>query len=336
MEQKMEESMRRFFHEFRSLSCGFHGSIQSGSPPSACSMSADPHTPLLSSPRRNPRFTWTRRESSSSTRPVSNIVLVGYFGSDPSSELSLILLKALHRTGILRPVAVVANMDPAAQRALIARDILDELELEDVPVGVGTSGVDTSNFHGSFSERTILATTVAKVNLEDDKSKPYPSMKSGMEVLLEAYSNADDKSITVICGSSLRDLWEFFQAHEGLFVAKTKEVCAFGGAIVPTDWADDPQKILARLNALGIDKEDILREKELYLRPDDSSNNSQDKGSAERFYDQCQDFGVPLHTLSRHAADKVLIDRSIFDILASTRFPIAQRVHDLKRRCASS
>ena len=42
----------------------------------------------------------------------SNIVLVGYFGSDPSSELSLILLKALRRTGILRPVAVVANMDP--------------------------------------------------------------------------------------------------------------------------------------------------------------------------------------------------------------------------------
>ena len=92
-------------------------------------------------------------------------------------------------------------------------------------------------------------------------------------------------------------------------MAKTKTVTIMGG-VMPFDGnADDDE----------------------FLVPDTAHNNTFDKEASAYFYRRCQEARVPLIIVSRHAAYKCPMPRSIYDDMAATNHPIGKRLRDTQR-----
>ena len=92
---------------------------------------------------------------------------------------------------------------------------------------------------------------------------------------------------------------------QALFVQKTRSVTIMGG-VEPFDPVDT----------------------EKLLVPDTAQNNVFDKEAAAYFYRRCQELRVPLIVVSRHAAYKCPMPRSIYDDMAKTNHPIGKRLRD--------
>ena len=99
------------------------------------------------------------------------------------------------------------------------------------------------------------------------------------------------------------------RAYEALFVAKTKTVTIMGG-VMPFDENADDNELLV---------------------PDTAHNNTFDTEASAFFYCHCQEIGVPLIIVSRHAAYKCPMPRSIYDDMAATDHPIGKRLRDTQR-----
>ena len=67
------------------------------------------------------------------------------------------------------------------------------------------------------------------------------------------------------------------------------------------------------------------------LVPDDAHNNQFDRAASEFFYRRCQELGVPLIIVSRHAAYAVQMPRSTYDKLALTGSSIGFRLKSAQR-----
>ena len=109
--------------------------------------------------------------------------------------------------------------------------------------------------------------------------------------------------------ASLKDAAEFVRVHEDLFVAKTKTVTIMGG-VMPFDKTVDDNELLV---------------------PDTAHNNTFDMEASAFFYRRCQEICVPLLIVSRHAAYKCPMPRSIYDDMAATGHPIGKRLRDTQR-----
>ena len=115
---------------------------------------------------------------------------------------------------------------------------------------------------------------------------------------------------SLVCrSSSLKDAAKFLRSHERLFISKTKEVTVMGG-VMPFDENPDAGDFLA---------------------PDTAHNNTFDQEASAFFYYRCQEIRVPLIIVSRHAAYKCAMPRSIYDDMASTNHPIGKRLRDTQR-----
>ena len=144
------------------------------------------------------------------------------------------------------------------------------------------------------------------------------------------YKSAPATGVALLCISSIKDAAAFCRSNEvrsatatnakpfvcnhfacgdgnwqALFVQKTRSVTIMGG-VEPFDPADT----------------------EKLLVPDTAQNNVFDKEAAAYFYRRCQELRVPLIVVSRHAAYKCPMPRSIYDDMAKTNHPIGKRLRD--------
>ena len=131
----------------------------------------------------------------------------------------------------------------------------------------------------------------------------------GQMLLRKLYESAPASSnIVLICISSLRDAAQFLRENESLFLAKTKSVTIQGGCL-PFESANP-----------------------IFLEPDTAQNNVFDREASAYFYRRCQELGVKLNILSRHAAYRCPMPRSIYDKIASTSSPIGVRLRDCQQQ----
>ncbi len=138
-------------------------------------------------------------------------------GQDLDDELAMIVLRSLVARGYVRPIGLVANLQPAAGRALLLKGTLATLGLADVPVAIGTDG-GRSDHVDNFSS-TASSYLAAEADVE-------PDAEAMLRRVLEA---EDDASVLCLCISSLKDADAFLVANEKLFVRKVHSVTIMGG-----------------------------------------------------------------------------------------------------------
>ena len=116
---------------------------------------------------------------------------------------------------------------------------------------------------------------------------------------------ADDRSLTIVVVSSLKDVAGLLRREEALFVRKVKEVVIQGG-VKPFDQAEP--------GAL--------------LEPDTAHNNEFDHDASAFFYRRCQELNVPMIVVSRFCAYQCQMPRKIYDDMAATGSPIGKHLKD--------
>ncbi|KAL1511186.1 hypothetical protein AB1Y20_006001 [Prymnesium parvum] len=154
---------------------------------------------------------------------LENFVIVTDPGKDQDDELALILARTLSDMGLIKLRAVITNLAPAADRAKLARGTLDALAMNDVPVGIGTSGGRDKQHIDSSIADTGINYLKRKVSLD------------GADLLLRTYEEAKPNSITLLLIASLTDAADFIKSHEKLFARKTCRVAIMGGVMNSVD-----------------------------------------------------------------------------------------------------
>lgn len=215
------------------------------------------------------------------------LILIGDFGKDLDDEHALVLASRLHKTGIIRLTAVIANLNPAMQRARLAKGTLRQLGLPDVPVGIGTAVSDQPASHPYEMNVPYLA----------DPS----SLCDGAELVLDALRAASDGSATLVLNSGMTDAARLLREHGDLVKRKVLRVAIMGGVK-----ADGGQIALAGGN----------------LVPDNAHNNTLDWESALYLYQHLQECGIPMTVVTREVAYLCQMPFELYDLMESTGNPI--------------
>ena len=252
--------------------------------------------------------------------PVPCVVICDA-GHDASTELAMVQLAHLTEQGLVACKGVVATLRPQHERALLLRGTLDELGLHDVPVGVGTDGGagHTHTVDEGFSAAACAAYAPAA------SSEQAHALRIGRRLLRSAFEGARPRSLALVCLSSLKDAAIFLRDNEELFVSKVKSVTIVGGVKPPEFGADAHSTALHEVaaDAGGPDRakpdsgggasataDDDGRR----LVPDAAAHNhAHDRPAADFFYRRCQELGVPLVVVTRHAACAAPLPRSLYD-----------------------
>ena len=232
-----------------------------------------------------------------SERDEVPLIIISDPGQDQDDEMAMVLLRSLVEKGHAKCVGFVTNLQPAQDRARLARGTLDELGLLAVPVAIGSDG-------GSDKHKDTFTSTAGNYM---PPASDFPGT-TGEQLLLSQYNKAPATGLVMLCISSLKDAAAFVRDHEALFVAKTRSVTIMGG-VEPFD-EDDTEALLV---------------------PDTAQNNVFDKEAGHFFYCRCQELKVPLIVVSRHAAYKCPMPRNIYDDMARTNHPVGKRLRDSQR-----
>lgn len=126
--------------------------------------------------------------------------------------MAMVMLRYLIAKDYLDCKGVVANLKPSHDRARLLRGTLDTLGLWDVPVGVGTDG--GSNTHQSTFDETC------KDYAPPRNSQRAEAILPGRLLLQRAFSASEDRSLALICISSLKDAALFVRDNAALFKQK--------------------------------------------------------------------------------------------------------------------
>jgi len=194
---------------------------------------------------------------------------------------------------------------PSFQRARLCRGTLDLLGLHGVRVGIGSDGGDTEG------NNTDKFTSLAASYIPKPFSESAASLEPAQPMLLELYRDAAERSLTLTIIASLKDPALLLRDWPSLFAAKTKEVVIMGGVQPPTDGSTYPRGAT--------------------LLPDQAHNNSFDSAAAAFFYGRCQELGVPLVVVARHAAYAAKVPRDVYDRLAQSGSTIGWRLRNAQR-----
>lgn len=174
--------------------------------------------------------TYKQREATSEKAP--NIVVITDLAKDYDDLAAMVVLKELHRLGLVNLFGFVANLTPATKRAMYGRGALDSLGLKDIPIAIGTNGI------GSPPPGQTSPSDAAKEHDYEFTASFYtqiaenpPAMRRGNEFLKRVCEDAQHsgKKITFLLLSSLQDVSEFSSANPELFKAVVKNVILQGG-----------------------------------------------------------------------------------------------------------
>jgi inosine-uridine nucleoside N-ribohydrolase len=232
--------------------------------------------------------------------PKPQLILVSDPGQDLDDEMAFIMLRHLVEQDLVDVAGIVCTLNPAFDRARLAKGTLSTLGLHQIPIGLGTEGGDVDGVH--------------KASTFENWAKPYmpPRHSSvfepGRGLLMRLYEAAQPKSISLVIIASLKDPALFLRDKEELFVQKTREVIIMGGAESFDENA--PETI---------------------LKPDSSHNQMFDKNASQYLFKKCQEMSVPLVVVSRWAAYAAMVPRSCYDELAALGSWVGCRLRNAQR-----
>ncbi|WP_295446513.1 nucleoside hydrolase [uncultured Thiodictyon sp.] len=241
-------------------------------------------------------------------RPPCNIILITDPGKDLDDEQAIILAAGLYHAKIINLTAVVANLDPAVERAKLARGTLNLLGLPTIPVGIGSNV-----FWGGSTEKH-------ECDCDYGQSVDSCTLLNGQALLHQTLLAAESRSLTWVLNSGLSDAALCLMSNPRLFVEKTKEVIIMGGV-------QDPHGF--NHNGVFTTGPDRVN----YLTPDTAANNAYDWPAAIYLYQALQELMVPLCIVMRWMPYACQFPFSLYERFAATGNPIGA---NLLRRQAHS
>ena len=232
----------------------------------------------------------------SEVEPI-NIIDITDPGKDLDDEQKFLLLAGLQHVGLVNLLGVVANLEPAPQRAKLAKGTLRLLGMDDVPVGIGTDcfrGGENLKYEG---------------DVDYAKDVKPEELQHGYTLLVRLLESAADKSAVICCNSGLTDVAQLLIMEPDLVKAKVKEVVIMGGVkatcseTMRIDTVTGPDKVQ-------------------YMIPDDAANNAFDWPAALYLYQSLQEHNIAMCVFMRWASYVCQFPFSLYDRFAATGNPI--------------
>lgn len=249
------------------------------------------------------------------------LVLVSDPGQDLDDEMTFIMLRFLVAKGLVELKGIVTTLAPAFDRARLCRGTLDTLGLYGVPVGVGTDGGDVEGKHQASTFEEWAHTYMPATH-----SESAGCFEPGRRLLYRLYKEAAPKSLTLVVIAALKDPALFLRDNEELFESATREVVIMGG-VDPWDQVVTTPSGMETAWA----EEELAEGCPKFLTPDTAHNNTFDTAAAKFFYRRCQELGIRLVVVSRHAAYAAKVPRSCYDDLAALGSAIGCRLRNAQR-----
>ena len=262
-------------------------------------------------------------------------------GQDLDDEVTMILLAHLVKLNYVRVIGVIGNMYPSQARAELAKGMLKRLGLPNVRVAAGTDGGCTD--HTDKFRQSAASYMASPDEIEPD----WDAMAC------DCLSKEKDKSVVVLCISSMTDCCVFFEKHEKLFHQKVHSVTIMGGVDLGSDQLSTEERLVQHFASDAVSPQFRKQYEELtkaaveegklfkLIFPDTANNNTFDMNNAINLYLKLQLMEIRINVITRHAAYGAPMPRAIYDDMNDTGSPIARRlfneqrtsIEDLWRRC---
>jgi hypothetical protein len=280
---------------------------------------------------------------------AEQLVMITDAGEDLDDEMALVMARFLTDERRIELKAVIANLQPSFERARLVRGTLDLLGMQHVPVGIGTDG--GSEVH----DATFLETATYLTPLS---SQRITQLEPGRALLYKTFVEAEPRSLTLLCISSLKDAALFLRDNSALCASRLRHVVIMGGVkirskdeLAAAGCASSAAAMaaLAEADAASASGADGARvgqhgpphggngvrgaraKPRQVLFPDSAHNNMFDVRAAAYLYARLQALSIPTTIVSRHAAYAVPVPRSIYDHLAQSGNPIGWRLRKVQR-----
>lgn len=239
-------------------------------------------------------------------RPQSPVPLFLFTdpNKDPDDLTVLVLLSFLQRQGFvdLRSVATtLGDRTMRERRAQFAKDVLEELRLPEVPVGVDVDyGFEVMDAHGRVDSAASEGRRKDhEVFLDTPFERPQGSVAaSGVALMETELARVPDGSAVLLVNAGMAGLAALLRKAPEQVRIKTSTVVIMGG-------------IAPALDARGF----VTADQRAY-------NNTTHQPSADYVYARVQELGIPLVVVTREAAYAAAAPRSFYDGMAATGNPI--------------
>lgn len=231
-----------------------------------------------------------------SCTPKPRIVVITDLAKDYDDLAAMVVLKELHRLGVVELLGFIANLEPAANRALFGRGALDHLGLRTIPIATGTSGYPPKETKRHKVEEYEFEKCPFMADKSDHrlKAKDSDEALTGEHLLFDLCSNAkkSGQKLTLLLISSLEDIHTFSSENVELMRNSVSNIVLQGGYEVTLDG-----KLKASTEA---------------------NNNRYDLEAAEKFHALMQELKIKSTVYTRTAAIAATMEPEIFTQLAKT------------------
>lgn len=224
------------------------------------------------------------------------IVVITDLAKDFDDLLAMIVLKELHRLGAIRLLGFVANLKPADRRARLGRGALDQLGLTDVPMAIGTDGLERGHKHKVLDYEFRGSETFIAPN---DRNLP-----DGQDLLKQIFQDAkqQDYMVTLLTLSSLMDIALFMDKNREL-LADRLERCVLQGGYTITE----NKQLVADLAA---------------------TNNNFAPLHAQRFHTFLYEEKIPSTCFTKVATFATPIFQNLLNQMANTKVPVGKYLQE--------
>jgi len=234
--------------------------------------------------------------SPSAPTRAQKMLVVSDIGRDQDDETTLVALGQLVADDKVSLEGVVANLQPSDMRARLAKGVLKSLNMEEVPVAVGSAAGQTNlKPHAHEFEASYLAGS------EEVQNDGQGLLKSRLE-------QAGDKEVNLLLISGMTDGYQLIHENPELAQKKLARVVIMGG--------------------VTCDKNQVVLDDQGYLTPDSANNNTFDMPAAKGLYRELQDLGIPMTVVTKTAAYASAVGKEFYEDLGQTGHAVGKRLRD--------
>lgn len=233
------------------------------------------------------------------------VVVITDLAKDYDDLAAMVVLKELHRLGVIKLLGFIANLEPAKERTRFGRGALDSLGLKTIPIARGTSG-----FPNSSEPRHRRLDYEFKCDFMANEDEPrlveFIEEGSGEQLLRRLCLDAVNtgQKLTLMLISSLEDIYTFSQHEQELLEGAVSNIVLQGGYTISAEGK---------------------------LVPDPAANNNRyDISAATEFHSFIQDHKIPSMVYTKVAAFATPLTSAFFAELANTNHPIGKHLREVQ------
>jgi inosine-uridine nucleoside N-ribohydrolase len=230
------------------------------------------------------------------------VVVITDLAKDYDDLAAMVVLKELHRLGVVKLLGFIANLMPAEKRTQFGRGALDSLGLESIPIAQGTSGFPEK----ARKKHDELAYEFDCDFMATDERIDREFKGNGEDLLHQLCEEAvkTKQELTLVLISSLEDIYTFSSMYPDLLKTAVSKIVLQGGYTVSPNGK---------------------------LEPDESANNNRyDMEAAKYFHTFMQDNKIPSTVYTKVAAFATPLTSKLFAEMAETNHPLGKHLRKVQ------